>query len=71
MLGDEALHERDHRIVGGDYQRRDQTKRPIGDDFADAAGYYGDRARSMAGQVTDIVKNARDAFSEAFQKRPK
>ena len=60
-----------HRIVGGEYQRRDQQKRPLGDDFADAAGYYGDRARSVAGQMTDIVKNARDAFSEAFQKREK
>lgn len=60
-----------HRIVGGDYPRRSQMKRPLGDDYADAAGYYGDQARSMANQVTDIVRNARDAFNQAFQnKRP-
>jgi Zn-dependent protease with chaperone function len=60
-----------HRIVGGEYPRRDQQKRPIGEDFADAAGYYGGRARTVAGQVGDIVKNARTAFSDAFQNKQK
>lgn len=57
-----------HRIVGGEYPRRDQQKRPLGEDFADAAGYYGDQAKTVADQVGSIVRNARDAFSDAFQK---
>lgn len=60
-----------HRIVGGEYPRRDQQKRPLGDDFAEAAGYYGDRAKNVADQVGSIVRNARDAFSEAFQQKRK
>src|SRR5436305_609549 len=40
------------RIVGGEYPRRGESgDRPLADDFADAAGYYGGRARGVVEEV--------------------
>ncbi len=59
-----------YRIVGGDYPRRgEEAQRGLGQDYADAAGYYGDRARDVVGQVGNVVRNARDAFNNAFQNK--
>lgn len=58
-------------IIGGTYQRRDDRDRPLGDDFADAAGYYGDQTRSTFRQVGDVFSRARDAFNEAWRGAPK
>jgi len=56
------------KILSGDYVRRgDAGDRPLGDDYADAAGYYGTRARSMVEEVGGVLKNARDAFSDKFR----
>ena len=58
-------------IIGGTYQRRDDQDRPLSDDFADAAGYYGDQTRSTFKQVGDVFSRAKDAFSEAWRGAPK
>jgi Zn-dependent protease with chaperone function len=56
-----------YRIVGGEYPRRGEQSRGLGDDYADAAGYYGERVRDVASQVTDTFSKARDAFNQAFK----
>jgi Zn-dependent protease with chaperone function len=59
------------RIVNGDYPRRDGTgERPFVDDFVDAAGYYGQQARSAVDQVAEVLRGARDAFTDAFRTPP-
>ncbi|MEJ7809082.1 MAG: M48 family metallopeptidase [Gemmatimonadaceae bacterium] len=55
-----------YRIIGGDYPRRGEH-RPLSSDYADAAGYYGEKARGMTQQVGDLVRNARDAFNQAVK----
>lgn len=60
------------RIVNGDYPRRGEAGvRPLANDYADAAGYYGDQARSAINQVGDILRGARDAFNDALRPTPK
>lgn len=58
-------------IIGGTYQRRDDQDRPLSDDFAEAAGYYGDQTRSTIKQVGDVFSRAKDAFNEAWRGAPK
>lgn len=55
------------RILGGDYPRRGDDDRPLGEDYSEAAGYYGDQARGAVSQVADALRGARDAFTEAFR----
>jgi Zn-dependent protease with chaperone function len=56
------------RVMNGDYPRRDGAGgRPLADDYADAAGYYGQQARGTVDQVADLFKSARDAFTGAFR----
>jgi Zn-dependent protease with chaperone function len=55
------------RIVGGDYPRRGDDDRPLSEDYDAAAGYYGDQARGAVTQVRDAIRDARDAFTEAFR----
>lgn len=55
------------RIVGGDYPRRGADDRPLSDDYADAAGYYGGEARGAVEQVKDALRGARDAFANAYR----
>ena len=55
-----------HRIIGGDYPRRGD-ERPLSADYSDAADYYGDVARGAVIQVGDLVRNARDAFTQAMR----
>jgi Zn-dependent protease with chaperone function len=60
-----------HRIIGGEYPRRNEPpQRPLGEDYVEATGYYGNQARNMASQVGDLVRGARDAINTAFQNRP-
>jgi Zn-dependent protease with chaperone function len=54
-------------IVGGTYPRRGENDRPLSDDFAEAAGYYGDQTRSTFKQVGDVFSRAKDAFNEAWR----
>jgi Zn-dependent protease with chaperone function len=55
------------RILRGEYPRRD-TQRPLGDDYADAAGYYGQQARDVMSSFSNSFDRARDAFNSAFKK---
>jgi hypothetical protein len=55
------------RIIGGDYPHRNDDDRPLADDYAEAAGYYGQQARSAVDQVADVLRGARDAFTDAFR----
>ncbi len=54
-------------IIGGTYQRRTDEDRPLTQDYAEAAEYYGDQTRSTIKQVGDVFSRARDAFSEAWR----
>jgi Zn-dependent protease with chaperone function len=54
------------RILSGDYPRRGGD-RPLSQDFADAASYYGDQTRGAVDEVREIFKGARDAFNGAFR----
>jgi Zn-dependent protease with chaperone function len=58
-------------IIGGAYQRRADGDRPLSDDYADAAGYYGDQTRSTIKQFEDVFARAKDAFNEAWRGNPK
>jgi Zn-dependent protease with chaperone function len=50
-------------IVAGNYMRRGgEGDRPLGEDYADAAGYYGKEVRDTLGSIFD---RARDAFNSA------
>lgn len=56
-------------ILAGDYARRDGAgARPLGDDVADAAGYYGDQVRSVVTQLGRSLDRAADAVADAFRK---
>lgn len=58
-------------IIGGTYQRRDDEDRPLREDFAEAAGYYGDQTKSTFQQVGDVFERAKTAFDEAWRGKPK
>ena len=55
------------RILAGDYPRPGDDTRPLGDDVADAADYYGAQTRQAAASVGDVLNRARDAFNTAFR----
>src|SRR5918997_1771330 len=56
------------RIVDGDYPRRgDEKTRPLGDDYAEAAGYYGGEWRSAVDSMSGMFNRARDAFDSALR----
>jgi hypothetical protein len=58
------------RIVDGDYPRRDGTgRRPLSDDYVDAAGYYGREVRDAFTTINDSLGRAADAFNQAFRGR--
>lgn len=58
-------------ILLGTYQRRGADDRPLSDDYADAAGYYGEQTRSAVQQVGDMLNRARTAFEDAWRGTPK
>lgn len=43
--------------------------RPLGDDLADAAQYYGEQVRTVVNRVGDSLDRAADALSDAFRGR--
>ena len=55
------------RILAGDYPRRGDDDRPLGDDVADAADYYGEQSRRAAASVGEVLNRAREAFNSAFR----
>jgi Zn-dependent protease with chaperone function len=59
------------RIMAGDYLRRGQTDpdHPLREDYADAAGYYGQKTRETVDQFKEGLGKARDAFTTAWRSR--
>ena len=57
------------RIVRGEYQRRTEEPRPLGDDYAEAGDYYRRQAKDAMETVTDVLTRARDAFNERRARR--
>ena len=60
------------RILAGEYLRRgDEGTKPLGDDFVDAAGYYGEQTRQFTDQAVTAINRARERFSDAFRNATK
>ena len=58
------------RILDGQYLRRgDEGTKPLGDDYVEAAGYYGSEVQNITREAKDVLNKARDRFNEAFRKR--
>jgi Zn-dependent protease with chaperone function len=58
------------RIVGGEYPRRtDADKRPLRDDYAEAAAHYREHARGAVDQVAAAVKDLSEIVTGAFRNR--
>jgi Zn-dependent protease with chaperone function len=56
------------RIVGGEYPRRtDADKRPLREDYADAAEHYREQTRGAVDQMAEAVRNLGDLVSGAFR----
>jgi Zn-dependent protease with chaperone function len=58
-------------IMSGDYLRRGQGDgdHPLSDDYADAAGYYGQQTRDTVDTFKDGFNKAKDAVSSAWRNR--
>ena len=54
-------------IVAGNYMRRGADDRPLADDYADAAGHYGEEWRNTVSHFNDALSRAKDAFSGAWR----
>jgi len=60
------------RILSGTYLRRgDEGTKPLGDDYVDAAGYYGEQTRQFTDQAFSAINKARERFSDAFRNSTK
>lgn len=60
------------KIMAGDYLKRgDEGTKPLGDDFVDAAGYYGRETRQFTDEVGNAINKARERFSEVFRNATK
>ena len=56
------------RILRGDYPRRGPDEdRPLREDYAAAADYYGSQAREAMDTINTVLGRARDAFASAFR----
>jgi Zn-dependent protease with chaperone function len=57
-------------ILRGEYPRRgEEPKQPLGDDLADASGYYGQAVRETFATFSESFGRARAAFDDAWKKR--
>ncbi|MEO8946061.1 MAG: M48 family metallopeptidase [Gemmatimonadaceae bacterium] len=55
-------------IIGGEYATRGAPpERQLTDDYADAAGYYGDKMKGMINQVADAARRATDTMNNIFR----
>jgi Zn-dependent protease with chaperone function len=55
------------RILRGEYPRRDgENQRPLGEDYADAAGYYGQQVRGAVDELSGTWDRAKEAFNSKF-----
>jgi Zn-dependent protease with chaperone function len=59
------------KIMAGDYIRRGSGDKdqPLGNDYADAAGYYGEKTRETVNQFKEGLGRARDAVTSAWRNR--
>jgi Zn-dependent protease with chaperone function len=59
------------KIMAGDYVRRGNGDKdqPLGNDYADAAGYYGEKTRETVNQFKEGLGRARDAVTSAWRNR--
>jgi hypothetical protein len=57
------------RILRGEYARRGEEARPLGEDFAEAGDYYRRQAKSAMDTMNDVLARARDAFNERRARR--
>lgn len=59
------------KILAGDYIRRGQGSddHPLSDDYADAAGYYGQKTRETVSSFKDGFNKAKDAVNSAWRNR--
>jgi len=59
------------QILAGKYVRRGQTDpdQPLSEDYADAAGYYGQKTRETVETFKDGLRSARDAVNSAWRNR--
>lgn len=57
------------QILAGNYQRRGQSDpdHPLREDYADAAGYYGQKTRETVETFKESLRGARDAVSSAWR----
>ncbi len=57
-------------ILTGDYLRRGQDgDRPLTEDYADAAGYYGQQTRETLAPIGEAFNRAKDRFNDAWRNR--
>jgi Zn-dependent protease with chaperone function len=55
-------------VINGEYARRGpEAERPLADDYADAAGYYGDKVKGMMNQMAEAARRATDTMNSAFR----
>lgn len=59
------------KILAGDYIRRGQSDAdaPLSNDYAEAAGYYGQKARETAETVRQGLNSMKDSLSSAWRNR--
>ena len=59
------------KIIAGDYLRRGQNDqdKPLTEDFADAAGYYGQKTRETAETFKQGINTMKDAVTNAWRNR--
>ena len=55
------------RIVDGQYARRGEQPRPLGEDYREAADYYGEQLRAATATLRDSLGRAAAAFNDAFR----
>jgi hypothetical protein len=57
-------------IVNGEYPRRGSgSDKPLTDEYAEAAGYYGDKMKGVINQVADAARRATNTMNNAFRDR--
>lgn len=68
-LGRWSTSEQYRAILGGNYPRRGDPKRPLDEDIGEAGGYYKEQAKAAVDEVTAAMGRAKDAFQQAWNKR--
>lgn len=56
-------------IIAGNYRHRGTEDQPLSEDYADAAGYYGQKTRETLHQFGDAFGRAKDALNTAWRNR--